>query len=48
MLLSISPIWQSKLSIREVMNKLDEKGYQVVSTAGIGQTFVATMYKAEK
>ena len=27
------------------MDKLSEKGYRLVSSCGIGQTFVATMFK---
>ena len=40
-----SPFYESKFPIRAVMNKLAEKGYRLVSSCGIGQTFVATMFK---
>lgn len=39
------PFYESKFPIRAVMNKLAEKGYRLVSSCGIGQTFVATMFK---
>eukprot|EP00088_Acartia_fossae_P015671 TRINITY_DN18625_c0_g1_i3.p1 TRINITY_DN18625_c0_g1~~TRINITY_DN18625_c0_g1_i3.p1 ORF type:complete len:106 (-),score=4.74 TRINITY_DN18625_c0_g1_i3:223-501(-) len=38
-------IWETKLLPRDVLNKLELKGYKVVSTSGIGQTFVITLFK---
>ena len=38
-------VWESKLVPRQVLNKLEAIGYSVVTTTGIGQTFVVTLHK---
>ena len=38
-------VWETQLLPREVLDLLETQGYSVVSTTGIGQTFVVTMHK---
>jgi len=38
-------IWETKLLPRVVLDLLELKGYKLVSTSGVGQTFVTTMFK---
>ena len=38
-------VWESKLVPRQVLDKLEAIGYSVVTTTGIGQTFVVTLHK---
>ena len=38
-------VWETKLLPREVLNLLEMKGYFVVNTTGIGQTFAVTLHK---
>ena len=39
--------WVVELPPRMVLNKLEEIGYKVVGTAGIGQTAIWTLHKAK-
>ena len=41
-----SQVWETKLVPRQVLDKLETLGYSVVTTTGIGQTFVVTLHKA--
>eukprot|EP00056_Hartaetosiga_gracilis_P020085 m.17526 g.17526 ORF g.17526 m.17526 type:complete len:88 (+) comp8152_c0_seq1:139-402(+) len=41
----VTEYYLSQLSPRQVLNKLEEKGYQVVASAGMGQTCSWTLYK---
>ena len=38
-------VWETLLLPREVLDLLEQKGYNVVSTTGIGQTYVVTLQK---
>ena len=38
-------VWETLLLPREVLDILEQKGFSVVSTTGIGQTFVVTLQK---
>ena len=38
-------VWETELLPREVLDLLETKGYNVVSTTGIGQTYVVTLQK---
>ena len=38
-------VWETLLLPRQVLDLLEEKGYNVVSTTGIGQTFAVTLQK---
>ena len=38
-------VWETELLPREVLDLLETKGYNVVSTTGIGQTYVVTLRK---
>jgi len=38
-------IWETNLLPRQVLDKLEIKGYKVISTSGVGQTFVITLHK---
>lgn len=42
-----SQVWETKLVPRQVLDKLETLGYSVVTTTGIGQTFVVTLHKAD-
>ena len=42
-----SASWQTDLSPRIVLNLLESRGYLVIGTTGIGQTYVATLHKKE-
>jgi len=38
-------IWETKLLPREVLDLLEIRGYKIVSTTGIGQTYVVALQK---
>jgi len=38
-------VWETELLPRQVLDLLEEKGYRLVQTTGVGQTFVATLFK---
>ena len=42
-----SSFWQTDLNPRVVLNKLASKGYKLIQTSGIGQTFVAITFKED-
>ena len=42
-----SSYWVTDLLPREVLNLLSSRGYKVISTTGVGQTFVATLFKPD-
>ncbi|TRY63481.1 hypothetical protein TCAL_00365 [Tigriopus californicus] len=37
--------WRTELPPRGVVNRLAAQGFRVVSTTGVGQTFVVTLFK---
>ncbi len=39
--------WQTELKPRQVLDRLAAKGYRLVSSTGVGQTFVATLFKSD-
>ena len=41
----LQQVWETKLLPREVLDLLELKGFNVVSTTGIGQTYVVTLQK---
>lgn len=43
-----SAYWVTQLKPRRVLDLLDGRGYKLVGTTGIGQTYVATLYKEEE
>ena len=43
--LLLQQVWETKLLPREVLDLLELKGFNVVSTTGIGQTYVVTLHK---
>ena len=43
--LLLQQVWETKLLPREVLDLLELKGFNVVSTTGIGQTYVVTLQK---
>ena len=45
MRISFLQVWETELLPREVLDLLETKGYNVVSTTGIGQTYVVTLRK---
>jgi len=38
-------VWETELLPRQVLDKLELKGYTVVQSTGIGQTFTVTLHK---
>jgi len=42
-----SPFWQTNLRPRLVLERLFRRGYRLLHTTGIGQTFVATLFKGD-
>lgn len=46
--LLFSSSWQTDLSPRVVLNLLESKGFVLIGTTGIGQTYVATLHRKEE